>query len=124
MKHRLWKKQFGDSLEKADFDFSDLHKSEISLIKSEDIGRELDEKSLKDIQKATAKTWASRAEEAYKRAINEKSIKWLLDGDEYFHESIEHSSLAEDLTVFEEIRARLMPIRKRAFELLAPGAIA
>jgi len=115
MKHRQWKKEFEDSLEKEDFDFSSLHKSE-------EAAKELDEKSLKDIQKATAKTWASRAEEAYKRAINEKSIKWLLDGDEYFHESIEHSSLAEDLTVFEEIRAKLMPIRKEAFKLLAPGA--
>jgi hypothetical protein len=92
--------------------------------KSEDAKKELDSKSLKDIQIETAKTWAKRAEEAYKRAIDEKSIKWLLDGDEYFHESIEHSSLSEDLTVFEEIRAKLMPIRKQAFELLAPEAAA
>jgi hypothetical protein len=83
---------------------------------------ELDEKSLKDIQKETAEKWADRAEDAYGKAIKEKSIKWLLDADEYFHESIEHSSLSEDLSTFEKIRAKLMPIRKEAFKLLAPGA--
>ena len=90
--------------------------------KSESAAKELSEKSLKDIQIETASKWADRAEEAYKKAIEEKSIKWLLDADEYFHESIEHSSLSEDLSTFEKIRAKLMPIRKEAFKLLAPGA--
>ncbi len=83
---------------------------------------ELDEKSLKEIQKETAEKWAERAEDAYGRAIKEKSVKWLLDADELFHEAIEHSSLSEDLSTFEKIRAKLMPIRKEAFKLLVPGA--
>lgn len=90
--------------------------------KSEETAKELDEKSLKDIQIETAKKWADRAEEAYKKAIDEKSIKWLLEADEYFHEAIEHSSLSEDLSTFEDIRAKLMPKRKQAFKLLAPDA--
>jgi hypothetical protein len=94
----------------------------LSLTKSEETAKELESKSLKDIQKETAEKWADRAEEAYKKAIAEKSIKWLLDADEYFHESIEHSSLSEDLSTFEKIRAKLMPIRKEAFDLLAPEA--
>lgn len=110
MKHRLWKKQFGDSLEKADFDFSSLHKSE-------ETAKELDQKSLKDIQEETAEKWADRAEEAYKKAIDEKSIEWLLDAIEYGHEAIEHSSLGEDLAVFEKIRAKLMPIHKKAIKV-------
>jgi hypothetical protein len=95
---------------------------EKSLNKSEEAVKELDSKSLKDIQIETAKKWADRAEAAYKKAIDEKSIKWLMDADEYFHEAIEHSSLSEELSTFEEIRAKLMPIRKKAFSLLAPEA--
>jgi hypothetical protein len=95
-----------------------------SLNKSEDASKELDEKSLKDIQKETAEKWADRAVEAYKKAIAEKSVKWLMDAIEYGHEAIEHSSLGEDLAVFEKIRAKIMPIHKEALELLAPGAAA
>jgi hypothetical protein len=83
---------------------------------------ELDEKSLKDIQEETANKWCDRAVEAYKKCISEKSIKWLLDAIEYGHEAIEHSSLGEDLAVFEKIRAKLTPIHKEAIELLVPGA--
>jgi hypothetical protein len=95
----------------------DFEKSLKNLVKSE-----LDDKSLKDIQKETAEKWAGRAEDAYNRAIDEKSVKWLMDADEYFHEAIEHSSLSEDLATFEKIRAKIMPIRKEALKLLAPGS--
>jgi Hsp20/alpha crystallin family len=84
MKHRRWKKEFSDSMEGEDFNKSE----KITLIKSEETAKELDEKSLKDIQIETAKKWADRADEAYKKAIKEKSIKWLMDADEYFHEAI------------------------------------
>lgn len=102
----------------------DNEKKVVGIYKSEESVKELDSKSIKDIQKETAEKWADRAEEAYKKAIAEKSIKWLLDAIEYSHEAIEHSSLGEDLAVFEEIRAKLMPIHKKALELLAPGAVA
>src|SRR5665213_2786865 len=97
----------------------DNSKSSRGLKKSEEAAKELDEKSLKDIQKETAMKWADRAEEAYKKAIDEKSVKWLLESEELFHEAIEHSSLSEDLATFEKIRAKLMPIRKQAFKILA-----
>ena len=102
---------------KKSIDFEKSLNSLVSFTKSE-----LDEKSLKDIQKETAEKWAKRAEDAYKRAVDQKSVKWLLDADEFFHEAIEHSSLSEDLSTFEAIRAKLMPIRKKAFKLLAPDA--
>ena len=70
------------------------------------------------IQKDTAKTWGDRAEEAYKKAINEKSLKWLMDAIEYAHEAIEHSALSEDLSTFEKIRAKIMPLHKEAIKLL------
>jgi hypothetical protein len=91
---------------------AELSKCENDLNKSE-----LDDKSLKDIQKETAEKWAGRAEEAYKKAIDEKSVKWLLDAIEYGHEAIEHSSLGEDLAVFEKIRAKLMPMHEEALKL-------
>lgn len=100
----------------------DFEKSLNKLVKSEEAKKELEEKSLEKIQIETAKKWADRAEESYKKAIEEKSIKQLLDSEEFFHEAIEHSSLSEDLSVFEEIKAKLMPIREKALKLLAPGA--
>lgn len=111
MKHRRWKKEFEDSLESQD-------NRPMVLVKSEEVAKELNEKSLKDIQKETAEKWADRAEEAYKKAIEEKSIKWLLDAIEYGHEAIEHSSLGEDLSVFEKIRAKLTPIHNKAIKML------
>jgi len=90
--------------------------------KSEKAAKELNEKSLKEIQKDTAQTWADRAEEAYKKTIEEKSVKWLLEAEELFHEAIEHSSLSEDLATFEKIRSKLMPMRKEALKLLAPDS--
>jgi len=102
----------------------DMEKSLKNLIMSKSektgIAKELDEKSLKQIQKETAQKWSDRAEEAYKRAIEEKSIKWLMDAIEYGHEAIEHSSLGEDLEVFEKVRAKLMPLHEEATKLLVP----
>jgi hypothetical protein len=98
---------------KKSIDFEKSLDSLVSFTKSE-----LDEKSLKDIQKETAETWAKRAEEAYKKAIEEKSVKWLMDATEYGHEAIEHSSLSEDLSTFEKIRAKLIPLHKKAIKLL------
>jgi predicted RNA binding protein YcfA (HicA-like mRNA interferase family) len=93
---------------------------DFNLFKSEETVKELDSKSLKDIQNETATKWADRAHESYKRAIDEKSLKWLLNAIEYGHEAIEHSSLGEELSVFEKIRAKLMPIHEKALKLLIP----
>lgn len=118
MQHKHQRRMLADSL----MELAEIDKDGCPIHKSEEALKELNEKSLKDIQIETAQKWADRAEEAYKKAIDEKSIKWLLEADEYFHESIEHSSLSENLSTFEKIRAKLMPIRKKAFKLLAPGS--
>ncbi len=91
------------------------------LCKSEETKKEIESKSLHEIQAETAEKWADRAEESYKKAIEDKSVKWLLESEELFHEAIEHSCLSDDVTVFEKIKKQLMSIREEALKLLAPG---
>lgn len=100
----------------------DFEKSLGNLVKSEKSDKELSEKTLEQIQVETAKTWADRAETAYKKAIEEKSVKWLVEAEEYAHEAIEHSALSEDTTVFDKIKKEIIPLRKEAIKLLVPGA--
>lgn len=104
---------------KKNINFEKSLKELVSINKSEDAKKELEEKSLKDIQIETANKWADRAEEAYKKAIDQKSVKWLLDAVEYGHEAIEHASLCEEVSVFEDIKSKIMPLHDKAVKLLA-----
>jgi hypothetical protein len=69
---------------------------------------ELAHKTITQIQQETAHTWAYRAAAAYEIAHRENSTAWLLDAEEYRHESIEHGALAG---CAEEIRVYLAPFR-------------
>lgn len=58
--------------------------------------RELAHKSLAAIQRETALTWAARAVAAYRFFGQDKRLSWLLDAEEYAHESLEHAALSGD----------------------------
>jgi len=103
---------------KKNIDFEKSLKELVSIDKTEETKKELEGKSLKDIQIETAHKWMDRAEEAYKKAIDEKSVKWLMDAVEYGHEAIEHSSLCEEVSVFEEVKSKIMPLHDKATKLL------
>jgi hypothetical protein len=59
---------------------------------------ELQQKTLRQIQRETAYTWSYRALAAYQlyqRTANAKGkMRWLLDSQEYAHEALEHAALA------------------------------
>lgn len=75
--------------------------------------KELSEKSLDDIQVATAEKWLGRAVAAYKLSKHDLTNrdKWLHDAAEYEHECLEHASLAKDEDLIHRIRKVLKSIK-------------
>jgi hypothetical protein len=63
--------------------------------------KELQEKSIKDIQIDTAKKWAARAYVAFEIAAyfssedRDSAIGWFHVGEEYRHEALKHAALVE-----------------------------
>lgn len=74
--------------------------------------KELSEKTLSEIQKATAWTWASRAVVSFENVLladKEKKVSVFMAGQEYLHEAIEHASLVDDSSDFvDQIRMAVM----------------
>lgn len=64
--------------------------------------KELQEKTLTDIQMETAYKWASRALAC--RELFEDNNQLMLDYSEYMHEALEHAALVEDEAFFIEIK--------------------
>jgi hypothetical protein len=55
---------------------------------------ELRVKPIALIQHETALVWEDRAVAAYRLYLEEGIRQWLLDGEEYYHEALEHAVLA------------------------------
>jgi predicted GNAT family acetyltransferase len=107
----LWSqkdKSFGKS-EKAD--------SPLDIQKGQ---KDIESKSLDEIQKDTAYTWASRAAAAYEKFEETKDPKWKIDAEEYRHEAVEHSSLVYDVypEVLKEVNEKLQKYRSKTSEEL------
>lgn len=62
--------------------------------------RELEEKTLDDIQVETARKWLARACAAKVMGLED-------DAHEYAHEALEHAALAQSETLIDEVRAEL-----------------
>lgn len=61
--------------------------------------KELAEKTLDQIQRETAWTWASRAAVSFENVLSaslEHKVAVFACGQEYLHEAIEHAALVED----------------------------
>jgi len=79
---------------------------------------ELARKTLAEVQRETAFTWARRARRAYlnsaasmREGKSAEHVRWLLDAQEYEHEALEHAALADnfprkggELDVLPEVR--------------------
>ena len=75
------------------------------------------EKSLLDIEQATAKTWGGRAAAAYQLAAEssgEERVRWLSDAENYRQESLEHAAMTEDLEFLTAVLADLNEARDAA----------
>ena len=86
------------------------HPSDLNLDKGE---KDISEKSLADIQRETAWTWASRAAACYEKLAKTGDWKWKTDAEEYRHEAVEHAALIGDSHphVLEEIHKSLEKYR-------------
>ena len=87
--------------------------------------RELQEKSMEEIQIDTAKKWAARAHVAFEIAAyfgaedRDNAIGWFHVGEEYRHEALEHAALVESEEsdgLLQAVRDLLNPIRDAAIE--------
>lgn len=89
------------------------HPTNLNLDKGE---KDITEKSLADIQKETAWTWASRAAACYEKLAKTGDWKWKTDAEEYRHEAVEHAALIGDSHphVLEEIHKSLEKYRSVA----------
>lgn len=86
-----------------------------------DAVKELEDKSYNDIQIETAEKWASRAVAAYKQvrmgAELKEKLAWMLLGDEYAHEAIEHASLVvNDYSLVKEVYDLVKPEKELALD--------
>jgi hypothetical protein len=92
------------------------HPSSLNLDKGE---KDISEKSLADIQRETAWTWASsRAAACYEKLAKTGDWKWKTDAEEYRHEAVEHAALIGDTHphVLEEIHKSLEKYRNASEE--------
>jgi hypothetical protein len=78
--------------------------------------KDIDSKTLPEIQEETAWTWASRAAACYEKLKETGDWKWKTDAEEYRHEAVEHAALIGDThpTVLQEIHDALEEYRVEA----------
>lgn len=93
----------------------ELKPSKLNLEKG---AKDIESKSLAQIQEDTAWTWASRAAACYKKLAETGDWKWKTDAEEYRHEAVEHAALIGDTnpTVLNEIHEALEEYRNEAQE--------
>lgn len=71
---------------------------------------ELRSKPIEDIERSTAKTWAGRAAAAFRLAASAEGDKrqaWLMDGENYRQEALEHAAMTGDFAFLQELHAAL-----------------
>lgn len=81
---------------KKNLEFENSLSELVGINKSIDLdkgNKDIKEKSLAEIQKDTAYTWASRALASYKTLENTGLWEWNHDAEEYAHEALEHAAL-------------------------------
>lgn len=78
-----------------------IHELELRLAASkfnvEEALKEVQEKKEEEIEIETAYKWASRSIACYKLYEKTKELKWFIQAEDYFHECLEHASLAKDM---------------------------
>jgi hypothetical protein len=85
--------------------------------------KELKEKSLLDIERATAITWGGRAAASFllaREATDPKErLQRLQDGENYRQEALEHAAMTEDLELLVQVRKEMDVHRKPAMAYAA-----
>ena len=81
---------------------------------------ELQQKSIEDIQRATAITWGGRALAAYVIFEQTGDPHRLCDAEEFGHEAMEHAALDGDPVFSDAIGAHMRAAKARALAAWAP----
>lgn len=93
------------------------------LLKADNQIEELRKQSIEDIERDTAITWGERALAAYQIAgeknDGEHRQRWLMDGENYRQESIEHAAMTADFDFVEALVGELDKARKSATKTAA-----
>lgn len=76
---------------------------------------ELKAVSVVDIQVETAWKWASRAAAAYELSLSDTKPNWIIVGEDYRHEALEHAALCEDADFVQHILDAIERYRDKAF---------
>lgn len=84
---------------------------------------ELKQKSMVDIEKATAQTWGGRAAASYQLATQAgetaQRMKHFYEGENYRQEALEHASMAEDGgKLLMQVHDEIADYRRRAADAL------
>jgi hypothetical protein len=79
--------------------------------------KEVQEKTIAEIEEETAYKWASRSYSCYELYKDTEELKWLLRAEEYFNEAVEHGALVHDSGVtLKIIEDKLKEIRDKFVE--------
>jgi hypothetical protein len=79
---------------------------------------EFQSKTERDIERETAIRWGARALAAYLLYEDNRKRDWLLLGDDYYHEAVEHGALVFDHgETARQIQLQIEPVRKRMLKL-------
>lgn len=78
--------------------------------------RELDARSMSDIQRTTALTWAARAIASFRKYARLHSLAWLLDAEQYAHEATEHAAFVADAHFANQLGAQIELARMDAIQ--------
>lgn len=90
---------------------------QLQVLQVADARSELEQKSILEIEKETALTWGARAAAAYelaRQSSDQQRMRWVMDGENYRQESLEHGAMTGDL----EFLQRLMDDLEAARSLL------
>lgn len=83
--------------------------------------KELQSKTLLDIERATAKTWGGRAAACYQLATEAKNrdlrVKRLEEAMNYRQEALEHAAMTEDLDFVKELLDEIKQYAQKAEEV-------
>lgn len=78
----------------------------LQVLKMDEARQELQEKTMMDIERATAIKWGGRAVAAYSLAgesTGEERTDWLRDAENYRQESLEHAAMTEDMEFLAQV---------------------
>ena len=84
--------------------------------------KELQAQDIQAIERTTAITWGGRAAAAFRLAAEADDAdgrrKWLMDGENYRQEALEHAAMTDDFDFLRDVAAALATGRSEALAIV------